>query len=697
MIEKIRERYRWFRRKFVDDLSYREQLLFGAYLAVVLILSPVVAAYSIQAWDLLYDNMSIRSMPTGEVGMFVFGLVSVWLFLLAHDIRKHLQALLISLLAGASVVVMTLGGELFADIPLTLNSLTWAVFGVLVALASEYVPKRDQISWEDYEPWHVVLDGEKDAEFNIARLGLLSLVSVLVVLMNVVLLTFGTGNVLLPMICSVVLLFGLFKFMEVDTGGDDTDDNEVDFQAIGPGESGKSLFILGLGLSALEKAKNNSGYQYEFSPHGKFNQMIQAKDDLPATLARVREEVRRLQEDEGKDPEDIELTQLADSDENIWVQESDRRDEFTDIGFTVEYGDLHSKKATISMMDHGGQLIHDLLDNVVNADESEEAEKNPVTDGGTEDDDSFAESSMDDDEDFEAVDDGDDFEILNDEDPYEVGEMADADRSDTDDSFGSSSSGDMGADRSNEPRDGSFDSDFSNDPMDVSSTEPSPDSTDDRDLETDSGTDTDSTTEDGTGRSWELDEEATGDEQADDFDDETRSLDEDDFIDDEELLGNQLEGANKIAVLLDCETNLKNKQQYQDDITVEVSYSGYEGLFATSYRDIVDHYDFEEVIMVATKADVYREEFEAEYEDEEWGWDDLEENDEAWNAFRDFVNDQFDKSGVSVLRGQESVQSRIKPVFYRTTTLLGERIPELDEHGDLQPVGFDRILDNIIR
>ena len=141
---------------------------------------------------------------------------------------------------------------------------------------------------------------------------------------------------------------------------------------------------------------------------------------------------------------------------------------------------------------------------------------------------------------------------------------------------------------------------------------------------------------------------------------------------DEELdrLTRGIEQANTLILLIDIERFVNN-----------------EGLGIAEYFSILEAADEKGVVVVATKADLFADEF----------WDEHEREAHLhFDEFKDFVADELRQSEQfsSLLRQTPEVE--VHPVYYETTVNEdGERVPIRDENGSVVTVGFGRLLDRL--
>ncbi|WP_241175367.1 hypothetical protein [Natronolimnobius sp. AArcel1] len=109
-----------------------------------------------------------------------------------------------------------------------------------------------------------------------------------------------------------------------------------------------------------------------------------------------------------------------------------------------------------------------------------------------------------------------------------------------------------------------------------------------------------------------------------------------------------------------------------------------EGLGIAEYFSILEAAEEKEVVVVATKADLFAEQF--------WEEHDLKAH-ESFGKFRDYVGEQLRQSERFSALLRQTPEVDVHPVYYETTVNEeGERVPVRDESDSLVTVGFDRLL-----
>lgn len=114
-----------------------------------------------------------------------------------------------------------------------------------------------------------------------------------------------------------------------------------------------------------------------------------------------------------------------------------------------------------------------------------------------------------------------------------------------------------------------------------------------------------------------------------------------------------------------------------------------EGLGLAEYFEILKSAEDNNVILVATKTDIFADMFWEEYE--------LSPQ-EDFDAFRDFVEDQLTQSEQFASLLRQTPTSEVHPVYYETEfNESGERVPYRDEDGSAVTVGFKELLEKLGR
>lgn len=130
--------------------------------------------------------------------------------------------------------------------------------------------------------------------------------------------------------------------------------------------------------------------------------------------------------------------------------------------------------------------------------------------------------------------------------------------------------------------------------------------------------------------------------------------------------------ANTLILLIDIERFVNN-----------------DGLGIAEYFSILEAAEDKDVIVVATKADLFADQF---WEEEE------KKAHESFEEFRDFVAEKLRQSEQFSSLLRQTPEVNVHPVYYETTVNEdGERVPVRDENGSVVTVGFDHLLDRLGR
>lgn len=144
--------------------------------------------------------------------------------------------------------------------------------------------------------------------------------------------------------------------------------------------------------------------------------------------------------------------------------------------------------------------------------------------------------------------------------------------------------------------------------------------------------------------------------------DETRNADED-----LGRIAGEVEGADTLILLIDAERFVNN-----------------EGLNLAEYFEILESVENRDVILVATKSDIFADMFWEEYE---------RTPQDNFDEFRSYVEERLTDSEQFASLVRETPTSEIHPVYYETEfNEDGERVPFRDGTGPVVTVGFEQLL-----
>lgn len=114
-----------------------------------------------------------------------------------------------------------------------------------------------------------------------------------------------------------------------------------------------------------------------------------------------------------------------------------------------------------------------------------------------------------------------------------------------------------------------------------------------------------------------------------------------------------------------------------------------EGLGLAEYFEVLKAAEDNNVILVATKTDIFADMFWEEHEISPQ---------EDFDAFRDFVEEQLTQSEQFASLLRQTPTSEVHPVYYETEfNESGERVPYRDENGSAVTVGFKELLEKLGR
>ena len=256
------------------------------YLGVTILSGAAVAHLFFRMWasgahQFLLNTLNIPlTAPGGEslqlALMILAGLFFSLLLLFANDWRKRYQGYI--LIAGTAVVLLVLnvfGIGLFTENITLLNAVNIGGFivGLIVGLMTELrengqgaggdITKIDfQHENSSWANWITTESGRQTpAEFPIAYKGLVALIVAVVSIANIfnVMYNQNIGEIAVHTIASLVLLYSLYSLLDINAEKSDKETSEVQFEVLGPQQSGKTYLALGLNLSI----KNNNAYEIE--------------------------------------------------------------------------------------------------------------------------------------------------------------------------------------------------------------------------------------------------------------------------------------------------------------------------------------------------------------------------------------------------------------------------------------------------
>ena len=137
-------------------------------------------------------------------------------------------------------------------------------------------------------------------------------------------------------------------------------------------------------------------------------------------------------------------------------------------------------------------------------------------------------------------------------------------------------------------------------------------------------------------------------------------------------IATEVQAANTLILLIDAERYINN-----------------DGLHLAEYFAILDSVKNQDVILVATKSDIFADMFWEEYE---------QAPQDAFEEFRKYVESQLTNSEQFESLLRQTPTSEVHPVYYETEfNENGERIPYRDDTGSVVTVGFKQLLSKLGR
>ncbi|GAB3413791.1 hypothetical protein GCM10027435_08160 [Haloparvum alkalitolerans] len=690
-------------------MNPQERRDFAWYLGGILLTTPVLAHLFYNMWlgggYLLARYLTIVPfVPDGVTGVeallsFGFGVYLGLLALYSNDYRKRYQGLL--LLSGLVVLVggLTIGGLGLGITPLNAAALAaGTLLGIVVeAVRSEALGLEGELRLVNLGKSSVgnaVRDDDEAAQFRVASLALVVVTVLAVVVGN------GLYLVVSPpgletysfsaayVVASLVFFYFLHGFITLDPTGESerADPDTTSFEVMGPKQSGKTYFALALFLEVLN---NEDKYDLEGRSKGirsLVNEYNNAGDDLRWDIANTL------------------------PDEAVPL-----RFEF------IARSRLNPSRIKVNMLDHPGEILPDVSENLSgertvtdggSPDEDEEESDGPavslpesaadeipadeVLDRRDDPDESSADEEPDAEEDWSRQDAGDGSTLDNgtasDVDAVETDDVdVSGDENGTEDERGgadsatetaASSTAVDDAQSSVDPDASSVDSDTSTVDPDASTVDPEeePEATD----EEPSGDATEPTSASADAEAEET-EQAADDEGTADEDTSTASVNREPVSAQDKVIKrveNNVKESNKLVFLLDSE-------RFHGHVPPGASSAN---MHVEDFSDIVENVDVDDVVLVASKADFFIEEWQEEKGHQARPGSSAK----RFESFREYVAEQL--MGDLQVKGLARMvnASTIHPVYFVTEERDGELQPKPDKQGNIQPVGVENVLESII-
>lgn len=317
------------------------------YTVVILFTAPFIGWMLFRAWgpqtaafELLRAFKTAVGLPAGVAGTeaiasFGLGLYFSLLAIFASDVRKRFQGILI--LAGSviALAVMAYLGVLLPNLDPT-RAINWAglISGVILGSLIEY-QTLGQVNPETSTLGHAKTETGKSVEFKNATYALFGVIAAIII---VGLVQAYVAGRLFPLDPIAVFAFVVVLYWFIGYNSSHT------FQVLGPKQSGKSMFLLGL---FLERVQRNSDQEMELPPN--------PNDGMKSMLSKL----------EGYDPE-----------EDGWPTAANPVGErgLNRIWFGFTAGSMFPVHVVMSAIDHGGEHLRDIADRI--------RPNQPMTDGG---------------------------------------------------------------------------------------------------------------------------------------------------------------------------------------------------------------------------------------------------------------------------------------------------------------------------
>lgn len=678
------------------------------YLGVTLLTGSAVAHLFFRMWssgahEFLLNTLNVPlASPGGEslqlTLMLVAGIFSSLLILFANDWRKRYQGYI--LIAGSLLVLLLLsvfGIGLFTGGINLLSGLNIGAFvlGLIIGLMTELREIDDGVggdltqidfrhrnstwaNWVTTEPKR-----QTPAEFPVAYKGLVGIIVAVVLVANVFNLIYNQilGEVIVHAVASSILLYSLYSLLDINAKPSEQETNEVQFEVLGPQQSGKTYLALGLNLSI----KNHDAYEIE-GFDGRMPDIVEEHSNrITGTLS-------------GLIDWGIGNT-MIDAAEKVIIEfkKTDKK-----------RGKLLT--ATVSMYDYPGEVLEDL------ADEYNEKRGKKMTDGGESTESESNNGDSDNLDQNEKEDDGDglgtidqitgggddqkesqdqvtlspaETEVKNDTRAVDDGpnETENTDNSDSDKQIDNKA--DSSDDESSDMPLGTLDDISLGDDPQVQSSEDDKIDNPESDVET---PDIGDTTEDIHHESEEDLDDINPESDTDGLEDGPKDISDQSEgsipnsmdIDDDEIekvkdaLAENVGSADKLVVLLDSQRFLTRDDIIRND----------PGMMLKEMTQIVQGAGPDEIIPVATKADYFMENFDGITNDEL-------PTDEEMAKFSEFVNQQFNNHPMA---GNllELADYPVFPVYFLTGKGEDGDHKLRVKDGQVHPIGYDKLINVVV-
>jgi len=335
---------------------YRENLIYGGYIAVIAVFAPAVAHLLGTGWEasqLLQSLTELVIIAGGEPGVVIlagFGFVAGLLGLMLVDYKKRWQAVAITI--GFVIVVGQLlaAGQLIPP-DTAVDDLVWALPGVLlggVVGGGLQIARLQSLGPQEFRAAPRVLYLTTGVvlvlalvETHLSYPPLLEVTETGVTVLS----PDPSGIEIVPesagahLLITAVAVGTLRRFTRYDA-------NE-EFFVLGPPASGKSLLLIGAYVEALKDIRGN------------------------------------LRQSEALDPSQdlMELVENLDRDDSEWIVEATGRGELRDLEFEYVSGTLLPQKVSISALDYAGEHLTRLPDVLARREENPGPELGQIAEG----------------------------------------------------------------------------------------------------------------------------------------------------------------------------------------------------------------------------------------------------------------------------------------------------------------------------
>lgn len=325
----------------------KEKILLAVYLVGIIFFASLLTPMLGQAWErsgFIYSIFRLRHLVGIElesVAAFIIGIFISLLALMTYDQKKRLQGVLLLIGTAIGLVILAQMDLLLVNIDFS-DHIISLVGGLAIGLllggirkilntASGQPPEFRRASKGVYIilvlitvfafiEFHIAYPNPLEVDGQTARL---------VVPTGEIGLRSEPVKLLQNTVLSTGLIITTKRFVEYDA--------EQEFLVLGPKGSGKSLFLVGAYLQALERYSS-----------GQTETPLQPSQDL------------------------MELVGKIDEDDDGWFVEATRSQELGTLEFQYVHGKVFPKNVTLSGIDYAGEWLEDLPDAILGVTDDEE-------------------------------------------------------------------------------------------------------------------------------------------------------------------------------------------------------------------------------------------------------------------------------------------------------------------------------------